>query len=63
MKEVKINMVRHTVCGSTIDERTAKIKSEHMGRTYYFCEESCRVAFEKNPQKFVIEHSKHARQG
>jgi len=25
----------------------------HMGKTYYFCAPGCKVAFEKNPHKYM----------
>lgn len=36
-----------------VDEKTAKYKSEHAGRTYYFCSSGCQKAFEKEPGKYV----------
>jgi Cu+-exporting ATPase len=53
MMEVKINMVKDPVCGMNVDEKTAALKSEYMGKTYYFCNQSCKEVFEKNPQRFV----------
>ncbi len=40
MKEHKKEMTRMAkdpVCGMEVDEKTAPAKSEHMGKTYYFC--------------------------
>jgi YHS domain-containing protein len=51
--EVKMQMVKDPVCGMNVDEKTAKFKSEHMGKTYYFCNQSCKTTFDKNPMKFV----------
>lgn len=46
-------MAKDPVCGMSVDEKTAKIKSEHMGKTYYFCNQSCKVMFDKNPSKYA----------
>jgi len=37
----------------TVDEKTAKLKSEYKGKTYYFCAPGCKKAFEENPTKFL----------
>ena len=42
------------VCKMTVDEKTAKFKSEYKGKTYYFCALGCKKTFEKNPEKYVI---------
>ena len=41
------------ICGMTVDEETAEWKSEYKGKTYYFCAERCKLAFDKNPDRFV----------
>ena len=46
-------MAKDPVCGMTVDETTAKYKSEYNGKTYYFCNERCLKAFEKAPNRFV----------
>ncbi len=28
-------------------------KAEHAGKTYYFCSNGCRIAFEKEPAKYT----------
>jgi YHS domain-containing protein len=63
MMEVKIDMVKDPVCGMNADEKTATVKSEYMGKTYYFCNQSCKVVFDKNPQRFTDDHSKHEGHG
>ncbi len=40
------------VCKMKVDEKTAKLKSEYQGKTYYFCAPSCKATFEKNPAKY-----------
>jgi YHS domain-containing protein len=63
MMEVRISMVKDPVCGMNADEKTATVKSEYMGKTYYFCNQSCKVVFDKNPQRFTDDHSKHEGHG
>jgi YHS domain-containing protein len=46
-------MVKDPVCGMMVDEKNAKFKSDHQGKTYYFCAASCKSTFDKNPDKFV----------
>jgi RND family efflux transporter MFP subunit len=42
------------VCGMTVDPKAPKaIRTEHGGKTYYFCSEHCRKAFEANPGKYT----------
>lgn len=41
------------VCGMTVAESPTAIKSEYQGTTYYFCSRGCKVAFDKNPQKYL----------
>jgi Cu+-exporting ATPase len=36
-----------------VDPETAAAKSEYKGKTYYFCAPGCRVAFEKDPEKYL----------
>ena len=30
-------------------------QSEHQGTTYYFCAPGCKVAFDKEPEKYLVE--------
>jgi Cu+-exporting ATPase len=46
-------MVKDPVCGMNVDEKTAKLKSQYMGKTYYFCNPSCKTTFDKNPTKYA----------
>lgn len=45
--------MRDVVCGMTVDERSAKYKTELEGKSYYFCSESCMTEFKANPGKYV----------
>ena len=46
-------MVKDPICGMNVDEKTAKFKSTYEGKTYYFCNNACKVEFEKNPKKYA----------
>ncbi len=46
-------MAKDPVCGMAVDPKTAAGKSEHKGKTYYFCSIGCRKAFDKEPEKYV----------
>lgn len=45
------------VCKMEVEIETAQFKSEYEGETYYFCAPGCQRAFEKEPQKYLTEHS------
>jgi len=49
------DMVKDLVCNMTIDEKTAHYRSEYQGKTYYFCAKGCKVAFEKDPEKYITQ--------
>lgn len=46
-------MAKDLVCGMMVDEKSAKWKTTHAGKTYYFCSEGCKLTFEKDPKKYV----------
>lgn len=46
-------MVKDPVCGMMVDPEKAPAKAEYKGQTYYFCAPGCKVAFEKDPEKYV----------
>lgn len=46
-------MARDVICNMDVDEETALWKSEHMGKTYYFCREGCKQTFDQNPVKYA----------
>jgi YHS domain-containing protein len=46
-------MVKDPVCKMDVNEKTAKLKSDYNGKTYYFCAAGCKSTFEKNPSKYV----------
>ncbi len=40
------------VCGMTVDVATARYRTTHDARTYYFCAASCLKRFEEDPARF-----------
>jgi len=36
-----------------VDPATAKWKSSHKGKAYFFCAPGCKAAFDKNPDKYI----------
>lgn len=57
-------MAKDPICGMTVDEKTAKLKSEYDGKTYYFCAPGCKATFDKDPEKYtkgsISGHSSHS---
>jgi P-type Cu+ transporter len=47
--------VRDPVCGMNVNPATAKFKTDHAGKTYYFCSASCLQKFTANPAAYVGE--------
>jgi YHS domain-containing protein len=41
------------ICKMTVDEKTAKWKSEYKGKTYYFCAPGCKRKFDSDPGKYA----------
>jgi xanthine dehydrogenase accessory factor len=54
-QEVK-KEARDPICGMTVDVGKAKYKSEFDGKSFYFCCGSCKQAFDKQPEKYVLAH-------
>jgi len=57
-------MARDPVCGKEVSEATAANKVIYGNRVYYFTSASCKVEFEKNPEKYlqgskVFHHASH----
>ena len=40
------------MCGSVLDEKTAKFRINFESETYYFCSVSCKKKFKRHPKKF-----------
>src|SRR5436190_6874699 len=43
------------VCGMTVDPASAAGRSEHAGKTYYFCAVSCKQKFDRDPARYLSE--------
>ncbi len=41
------------VCGMKVDPEKAAAISVYQGKTYYFCARGCKIAFDKNPEKYL----------
>jgi YHS domain-containing protein len=41
------------VCGMMFDPDNAAATTSYMGKTYYFCAESCKTKFDAEPRKYV----------
>jgi YHS domain-containing protein len=46
-------MVTDPVCGMKIDADEATGTVEHEGRTFFFCSEACREAFQADPALYA----------
>ncbi len=56
-------MAKDPVCGMDVDERNAPAKSEYKGQTYYFCARGCKVAFDREPERYLRSQSGGQSQG
>ena len=45
--------IEQTVCPVTGDKIDKNIFVEYKGKKVYFCMESCKTAFEKDPEKYI----------
>ena len=52
-------MAKDPVCGMTVNESSAAATSEYEGKTYYFCAPGCKVAFDKEPEKYLKDKGEH----
>ena len=43
------------VCGMIVEIATARHRSTHDGREFYFCCPACKRLFERNPQEYLVE--------
>lgn len=46
-------MAKDPVCGMRVDEGTAAGRSEHGGKTYYFCSAHCKSVFDQSPGTYA----------
>ena len=50
---IVIDMAKDPICGMMVDEMGAKWTSDFNGKKYYFCNEKCKLTFDKNPKHFA----------
>jgi Cu+-exporting ATPase len=51
-------MAKDSVCGMSVDETTAPLRTTYAGKTYYFCSNECFQKFNANPKKYAGESAK-----
>jgi Cu+-exporting ATPase len=51
--EEEMEKVKDLICEMWIDPDEAVATSEYKGKTYYFCARGCKVAFDKDPEKYI----------
>ena len=51
--------VLDAVCKMMVDPEAAPAHTEYQGQTYYFCAPGCKVAFEKDPDKYLKTGHEH----
>jgi YHS domain-containing protein len=56
-------LVKDVVCQMMVDPETAPAKTEYKGKTYYLCAPGCKVAFEKDPEKYLKAEGEDAHAG
>ncbi len=54
-------MAKDVVCGMEVDENNPPSTSIHSGKKYYFCCDTCKQAFERNPTRFIVENDARKR--
>ncbi len=45
-------MEKDFVCGMNVDGKKS-LKAKYKTKEYYFCSQNCKIAFEKNPEKYI----------
>jgi len=45
------------VCKMEIESTKAAARSDHAGKTYYFCSVPCKRQFDKDPHKYLGAHA------
>jgi len=43
------------VCDMEVDPKTAQYSSTYNGKIYYFCSQTCKLAFDKDPEKYIMQ--------
>ena len=54
-------MEKDPVCGMEVADTSDTEQYKYKGKTYYFCTALCKIQFEHDPEKYIIEydHTKH----
>src|SRR3954447_15951439 len=52
LKVVEVRQARDPVCGMMVSE-DSPLRAAHQGKTYYFCNPSCRTAFLADPPRYL----------
>lgn len=47
------------VCGMEVSYKTAIELFTYKHKTYYFCADTCREAFQADPEKYIHQHRQH----
>lgn len=48
-------MAKDPVCKMDVDEGTTQWNSNYNGKSYYFCTQNCKAAFDTDPDKYLLE--------
>ena len=43
------------VCGMAVNPQSRSVVSIYKNETHHFCAEACRIAFDKNPEKYLFQ--------
>lgn len=46
-------MEKDPVCGMEVSREKAAAATQYNGKTYYFCAEACKQAFDRNPERYL----------
>ncbi|WP_319783576.1 heavy metal translocating P-type ATPase [Oceanisphaera sp. IT1-181] len=52
--------IKDPVCGMPVDPHTAEPRSQHAGKSYYFCSIRCQSKFDEDPSKYLGEEKEPA---
>ena len=52
------HQVKDPVCGMNVDPHTAEHRSQHGGKTWYFCSSRCQSKFEADPEQYLGQEDK-----
>ena len=52
-KEPGEHTAKDPVCGMAVDPHTAEHRSQHGGKTWYFCSSRCQSKFDEDPEQYL----------